>query len=210
MASSEGTVYLVDDDASVRRSLQRLIASRGWEVIPASSCFEFLEIEPKATPACLLLDFQMPGMTGLELQQTMVARGIHLPIVFLSGQSDIPISVSAMKHGAVDFLVKPVEPEQLFAAIESALQRHTELVRVQHDTDGIHSRYGLLSNREAEVLKEVVKGRLNKQIAYDLGIAEKTVKVHRARVMEKMQASSLAALVRMCYDAGILESSVNE
>ena len=207
MSLNQGTVYLVDDDASVRRSLGRILSLRDWSVIPLSSSLEFLAFEPKAVPSCLLLDFQMPDMNGLELQQKMLEQGIHIPIVFLSGQSDIPVSVAAMKLGAVDFLVKPAEAEQIFEAIEVAFKRHVEQLTSSRECDEILKRLQSLSPRETEVLKEVVKGRLNKQIGFDFGIAEKTVKVHRARVMEKMEARSLAQLVRMCYDVGILDGS---
>jgi FixJ family two-component response regulator len=207
MGSNKVTIYLVDDDESVRRSLSRLLSSADRQVEVFSSALELLERAPITGVGCVLLDFQMPGMTGLQLQQQMVDLGISLPIVFLSGQSDIPVSVDAMKHGAVDFLVKPVSDEVLFSALDRAIERHASEAQARQAETNIMARVALLSNREREVMEHVVKGRLNKQIAYDLGIALKTVKVHRSRVMEKMAARSLADLVCICYDLGIRETS---
>jgi FixJ family two-component response regulator len=203
MDQTQVTIYVVDDDDSVRRSLARLITSGGWKAEVFSSGADILQRRPLVGPGCILLDYQMPEMTGLELQQHLIDAGITLPVVFLSGHSDIPVSVSAMKHGAVDFLVKPVVAEDLFAALNQALERQQADSALQHKSSQIMARYERLSQREREVLEQVVIGRLNKQIAYDLGIAEKTVKVHRARVMEKMEATSLAELVHLCHDVGI-------
>jgi len=197
------TIHIVDDDESVRRSMARLLKSRGWQVQLHESASHFLESAPAEQPGCLLLDLRMPGMTGLELQERLAELGVTIPIVFLSGNGDIPHSVSAIKHGAIDFLVKPVTEDALFNALEEAIARQRKDTAARDSISGIRACYGRLSRREREVLRHVAKGRLNKQIAFDLGIAEKTVKVHRARVMEKMQVGSLAALVESCLLAGI-------
>lgn len=197
------TLFVVDDDASVRRSLTRLLRSAGWDVEEFATANAFLERAPSAGPGCVLLDVQMPGMNGIELQERMSVAGLFLPVVFLTGKGDIPMSVHAMKHGAVDFLVKPVEEKLLFQAIDAAIKRQASEATIRHHRDSILARLTLLSDREREVLERVIQGRLNKQIAYDLGIVEKTVKAHRGRIMEKMQAHTIAELVHLCDRAGI-------
>ncbi|HTN94761.1 MAG TPA: response regulator [Gallionella sp.] len=197
------TAYVVDDDEAMRKSLARLLRSADWNVETFASGSEFLERAPAGGRGCILLDVKMPGMDGLELHESMTRAGISLPVIFLSGNSDIPISVRAMKRGAVDFLVKPVEEEVLFQAMAQAIRRHDAESAARHDRDRIASRLASLSPREQEVLKHVLQGRLNKEIGYALGIAEKTVKVHRSRLMEKMEARSVAELVHMCDSAGI-------
>jgi len=200
---SGATVFVVDDDAAVRRSMMRLLRSAGWNAEAFASAGDFLERAPITGPGCVLLDVNMPGMTGLELQDRMAVAGITLPVVFLTGKGDIPMSVRAMKHGAVDFLVKPVEEEDLFQALELAIRRQADEAAGRRQRDSILARLALLSDREREVLERVIQGRLNKQIAYDLGIVEKTVKAHRGRIMEKMQAHTIAELVHLCDTAGI-------
>lgn len=197
------TVYVIDDDDAVRRSLMRLLRSAGWEVEAFASAREFLDRSPRIGPGCALLDVQMPGMNGIELQEHMSEAGICLPVVFLTGKGDIPMSVRAMKHGAVDFLVKPVDETALFQALEQAIRRHLAEAGTRHERNRISAHLARLSPREREVLELVLQGRLNKQIAADLDISEKTVKAHRGRVMEKMEARSLAELVHMCDAAGI-------
>lgn len=203
MLESDATVFVVDDDAAVRRSLTRLLRSAGWNAEAFASADDFLERAPITGPGCVLLDVNMPGMTGLELQVRMSEAGIALPVVFLTGRGDIPMSVNAMKHGAVDFLVKPVEEEVLFQALEQAIRRQAAEAATRQGRDSIMARLARLSEREREVLEGVLQGRLNKQIAFDLGIAEKTVKAHRGRVMEKMEAHTIAELVHLCHTAGI-------
>ncbi len=203
MMQASATVFVVDDDAAVRRSLTRLLRSAGWNAEAFASAGDFLERAPLAETGCLLLDVQMPGMSGLELHERMAEAGIGLPVVYLTGKGDIPMSVRAMKHGAVDFLVKPVEQEVLFQALGQAISRQAAESAIRHARDGIMARLALLSAREREVLEQVLKGRLNKQIAYDLGIAEKTVKAHRGRVMEKMEAHTVADLVHLCDIVGL-------
>lgn len=197
------TILVVDDDASVRRSLERLLRSTGWNVETFASANDLLDQAPFTAPSCILLDVQMPGMSGMELHERMSELGISLPVVFLTGKGDISMSVQAMKHGAIDFLVKPVAEDVLLQALEQAIARHLADAADRQARDDVASRLALLSQREREVLQHVLRGRLNKQIAGDLGIAEKTVKVHRGRVMEKMAAGSLANLVHMCDTAGI-------
>lgn len=190
-------VYVVDDDPAVRKSLWRLLRSGGYEVAAFESAEEFLKkLEPDAA-GCAMLDLAMPGLDGLSLQQRLAERDVPMPVLFLTGRGDIPASVRAMKAGAEDFLTKPVDERVLFAALKRALERGREAREARQRVSEARGRLETLTPREREVLDGVVAGRLNKQIAGDLGISEKTVKVHRARVMEKLDASSVAELVRL-------------
>ena len=190
-------VFVVDDDAAVRRGLCRILAAAGHVAESFSSATEFLARPAPAGPACLVLDLRMPGMTGLELQERLRAAARPIPIVFLSGRGDVPTTAQAMKHGAVDFLTKPVAADDLLAAVATALARDADdrVRREEHDRLG--SRLRTLTPRERQVLALVVRGLLNKQVAARLGTSEKTVKAHRARVMTKMGAGSFAELVRL-------------
>src|SRR5512139_1930445 len=203
MRETGPTIFVVDDDAAVRRSLTRLLRSVGWNTEAFASADDLLGRAPITGPGCLLLDVQMPGMNGLELHERMAEAGISLPVVFLTGRGDIPMSVHAMKQGAVDFLVKPVEEDVLFQALDQAIKRQAADAATRQNRDSIMARLDRLSARERAVLELVLQGRLNKQIAFDLGIAEKTVKAHRGRVMEKMEAGTVAELVHMCDAIGI-------
>ena len=197
------TVFVVDDDPSVLKGLRRLLASAGLNAVTFDSPLAFLEAYDASAPGCLVLDMAMPGLNGLELQQALAERGGAPPIIFLTGHGDVPLSVQAMKRGAADFLTKPVNDEDLLAAIRQAFERDRQLRAEWAGLADIQRRLATLTAREREVLLHVVSGRLNKQIAAELGTVEKTVKVHRARVMEKMRAQSLAELVRLVQDAGL-------
>jgi FixJ family two-component response regulator len=203
-ASPAALVFVVDDDASVRKSLVRLIKAAGYEAESFGSVGDFLARRPYGGPCCLVLDVRMPGRTGLDLQEALRAAGQRLSIVFITGYRDVPVSVKAMKGGAVDFLTKPVDEGTLLAAIEQAVARTLADRRRQARQTEIQSRIATLTPREAAVFALVVTGMLNKQIGSELGIGEKTVKVHRARVMEKMQAGSLADLVRLAGEANVI------
>jgi FixJ family two-component response regulator len=171
-----------------------------------SSATDFMENLLSSRAACLLLDVQMPGPTGLQLQEWLLGKGVSLPVVFLTGHGDVPTSVQAMKRGAVNFLLKPVDEAVLLEAIHQAIDLHTAEASLEKRQDEIKERYACLTAREREVMGQVTVGRLNKQIAADLGISLKTVKVHRARAMEKMGVRSVAALVHACDTAGILQA----
>jgi FixJ family two-component response regulator len=203
--SPVSTVFLVDDDASVRSALKRLISSAGYVVQAFASARAFLDSwsAEERGRACLVLDVRMPGLSGLDLQQELHAANAVLPIIFITGHGDIPMSVKAMKDGAVDFLPKPVEGDLLLDAIEQAIQRSARERALHEEIDDIRRRVNTLTPRELEVLRLVITGMLNKQIAYELGIVEKTIKVHRARVMEKMDVESLAELVRLAERIGL-------
>ena len=206
MASSGAeveTVFVVDDEDDVRDSLARLLRSAGLAVQTFASAQAFLEHPVGTAPGCLLLDVNMPGMTGPELHTQITARGIGLPIIYLTGRSNVAIGVRAMKQGALDFLEKPVDADELLAAIAHALQRSRETNGQREAAAQILARVAELSVREREVMDHVIRGRLNKQIAGDLGIAEKTVKIHRSRVMGKMQVRTVAALIHLCKQVGI-------
>lgn len=197
------TVFLVDDDPSVLKGLRRLLTAAGFEVAAFESPREFLERHDALAPGCLVLDLAMPGVNGMQLQQELAARGSALPIVFLTGHGDVPTSVQAMKRGAADFLMKPVDEKDLLAAIGSAFEKGRAMRAARAETAEIERRIATLTPREREVLEHVVSGMRNKQVAGELGTVEKTVKVHRARVMEKMGARSLAELVRLAERGGI-------
>lgn len=203
MNNAGATVFVVDDDVSVRNGLSRLIRSAGWAVEPIASAQEFLECVPATKIGCVLLDVHMPIMTGPELYDYMKGAGICFPVVFLTGKGDINTGVNVMKKGAVDYLLKPVDDEVLLTAIKQAIERHVTESTHERVRENVLLRFSHLSMREREVLYLVLNGRLNKQIGGDLGIAEKTVKVHRGRVMEKMQVRSVAALVHLCEIANI-------
>lgn len=201
--ADEPVILIVDDDASMRKSLARLIRSAGWGAQTYSCAQEFMECRPPPGAACVLLDVEMPEITGAQLHEWMNGKGMSLPVVFLTAHGDVPAVVQAMKRGAVDFLLKPVDDEVLLGTLRRTIAMHS--VEQSHGMrrEEIKERHSCLTAREREVMAQVIDGRLNKQIAADLGISVKTVKVHRARAMEKMGVRTVAALVHACYTAGI-------
>ena len=201
-------VFVVDDNPSVRKSLSRLLAAAGYTVEAFASAREFLTRGPSDGPCCLVLDVRMPGLTGIELQTALAAAGRRMSIVFVTGHIDVPMSVKAMKGGAVDLLTKPIDREALLAAIVRAVAKDTEDRSEEIRIAEIRQRVKTLTVRETQVFALVVTGMLNKQIAFDLGVVEKTIKVHRARVMEKMRAGSVAELVRLADAVGVIVPSV--
>jgi FixJ family two-component response regulator len=204
MDESQPTVFVVDDDRSILKSLKRLLQSYGYKVETFPSAEEFMEFDYESIgPACLILDVMMPEMSGLDLQETILSWDISLPIVFITALHDIPTSVSAMKKGAVDFLTKPFTEADLLNAVQSALQKDLKIRSAANELTNLKRRFALLTRRERQVLSHVVGGNLNKQIAFELDISERTVKAHRAQVMEKMKVNSLAELVRIAGKLGV-------
>jgi RNA polymerase sigma factor (sigma-70 family) len=191
-------VLIIDDDPSLRAALERLLHTIGFKTRAFSSAKEFLcaDFRPEGV-GCLVLDVKMPGMSGIDLQEELLKRELAFPIVFITGHGTIPMSVRAMKYGAVDFLEKPFDDQDLLQAISRAIEKGRQSIEQQSESKSLQQRFGMLTPREQEVFFLVVTGMLNKQVAAELGTSEKTIKVHRARVMEKMQAKSLADLVRM-------------
>jgi FixJ family two-component response regulator len=197
------TVFIVDDDARVLNALSRLLCVNGYNVRLYTSAQEFLTHHDATVPGCLLLDVAMPDLNGLELQQALVDEGSHRPIIFITGKGDIPTTVRAMKAGAMDFLTKPVSEQELLEAISRAKERDAKASELRAELASIEAKMNTLTPREREVLTHVVAGRLNKQIAADLGTVEKTIKVHRSRMMDKLGIRTVADLVRMAEKAGI-------
>jgi RNA polymerase sigma factor (sigma-70 family) len=206
MNENDPVVFVVDDDVSVLRALQRLLKSAGFRAETFVSAQEFLSYRRPDAPACLVLDVRMPELDGLDLQNRLAAAGTSIPTIFITGFGDIPMSVQAMKRGAVDFIPKPFNDQDLLDAIDRAIDRDVRARRERSIRDRIQTRFESLTPREREVFATVVTGMLNKQIAVHLGVTEKTIKVHRARVMQKMQAGSLAELVRLAERLGITPS----
>jgi two-component system, LuxR family, response regulator FixJ len=202
MTAKSPTVFIVDDDAAVRDSLRLLVKSVGQTAAVFVSAQEFLASYDPRQPGCLLLDVRMPGMSGLELQQQLNLRGAVLPVIFITGHGDIPMAVEAMQHGAFDFLQKPFRDQDLIDRIQRALERDRENRTALGERTRIRERLDSLTPREREVLTMVTSGKANKVMAADLGLSQRTVEIHRARVMEKMGASSVAQLVRMVLDLG--------
>ena len=203
MTDARFTIFLVDDDVSVLNALSRLLRARGYEVQPFTSPEAFLAEHDASVPGCAVFDVSMPGLDGLELQQALTTGGSQRPVIFLTGQGDIPMSVRAMRAGAIDFLTKPARDVDLLKAIARAERQDAGARDLNAELESINARLALLTPREREVMIHVVTGRLNKQIAGDLGTVEKTIKVHRGRVMEKMGVRSIAELVRLTGKVGI-------
>jgi FixJ family two-component response regulator len=196
-------VFIVDDDAGVLKALSRLLRARGYDARPYTSPQEFLAHHDAAVPGCAVLDVAMPGLDGLELQQALTTGGTHRPVIFITGKGDVPTSVRAMKAGAIDFLTKPVSGKDLLEAVSRAQSHDTKRRESHAELASIEERIATLTPREREVFAHVVTGQLNKQIASDLGTVEKTIKVHRGRVMEKLGVRTVADLVRLAEKAGI-------
>jgi FixJ family two-component response regulator len=203
MSDSDAIVFVVDDDPSVRKALGRLLKAAGFRAETFATADEFLRRPPPEAPACVILDVELPGLSGLDLQRALAERDADLPVVFITGHGDIPMSVRAMKAGAADFLPKPFDDEQLLAAVRQAVARHALARQAGAEATVLRRRAASLSPREREVLALVVSGLLNKQVGHRLAVTEKTVKAHRAQVMRKMQAASLAELVRMAGRIGL-------
>jgi FixJ family two-component response regulator len=197
------TVFLVDDDADVLKALRRLVRASGYDSREFASAEDFLREHDASLPGCAVFDLAMPELDGLALQQALTASGVERPVIFLTGRGDIQTTVRAMKAGAVDFLTKPVDADAFLAAIDHAREQETREREARAEVVSFTARLATLTPRERQVLGHVIAGRLNKQIAYDLGTVEKTIKVHRSRMMEKMGVRSLAELVRMAERAGI-------
>lgn len=200
---SRTVIAIVDDDLSVREGLQSLIRSAGWRAEAFGSAQEFLARPKSDAPSCLILDLQLPGLSGLDLQKRMAEVDLDIPIVFLTGNGNIPDSVKAMKAGAIEFLTKPVEEADLVRAIHEAIERDRSTRQKHAEMHDLQSRYDTLTAREREVMQKVISGLLNKQVAAELNITEFTVKIHRAKVMRKMRADSVADLVRMADSLAI-------
>jgi FixJ family two-component response regulator len=197
MATAKPIVFVVDDDVWIRESLQTLLQDEGWQPETFASAQEFLDRPRPLTPNCLVLDVSLPGLDGLELQKRIAGQRTDMPIIFITGHGDIPMSVGAVKAGAIEFLTKPFSDEVLLTAIRQALERSRLALTEQATMQELRDRYASLTPREQDVMRLVVSGLLNKQVADELGITESTVKAHRGQVMQKMKANSLADLVKM-------------
>jgi len=204
MSETETMVFIVDDDLSVRRSTERLLRAAGLQVQAFASAREFLNHRPAGGPACLILDVRMPGLSGMDLQRELTRAGIQIPIIFITGHGDIPMSVRAMKAGAVEFLTKPFRSRSLLDAVRAALEQDRTACQARSETGELRQCYEQLTPREKEVMTLVAAGLLNKQIAGQLATTERTIKFHRAHIMAKMRAESLADLVRMAEKIGPL------
>jgi FixJ family two-component response regulator len=202
-AETAPIVFIVDDDLSVRRSTERLVRAAGLNVQAFTSAREFLKNPRPEAPACLILDVRMPGLDGMELQRELTRAGIKIPIIFITGHGDIPMSVRAMKAGAVEFLTKPFRSRSLLDAVHSAIARDRSAHQERSESEELRERYEQLTPREREVMPLVAAGLLNKQVAGELTTTERTIKFHRAHIMQKMQAESLADLVRMTEKLGV-------
>jgi FixJ family two-component response regulator len=205
--SATPTVFIVDADVSLRETLERLIRRAGWQPVTFGLAQEFLAHPLVVVPSCLVMDVYLPDINGLELQRLIATDWINTPVIFATGHGDVPMTVQAMKGGAVEFLTKPLSDETLLAVIRYALERSRASLRQEAQTQILRDRYASLTPREREVLASIVGGRLNKQIGAELGISEFTVKAHRGRMLQKMQADSLAALVRMATKLGFAPTS---
>ena len=203
MKQPDSIVYVVDDDSSVREAIKSLIRSVGLRVETFGTAQEFLKSARPDAPGCVVLDVRLPGLSGLDLQRELAANGSNLPVIFITGHGDIPMSVRAMKAGALEFLTKPFRDQDLLDAIQQALERDRGARQQRSETAGLRERFDSLTAREREVMGLVVSGLLNKQIAGELGTSEVTIKIHRSQVMKKMSAGSLAELVRMTEKLGI-------
>ena len=207
MTKETPIVFVVDDDLSVRRSTERLIRSVGVEVQTFASAREFLKNPPTERPACLVLDLRLPGLNGMDLQHQLTQSGIHFPIIFITGHGDIPTSVRAMKAGAVEFLTKPFRSRDFLDAVRAAIELDRAARSQRSEIDELRQRYGQLTPREREVLPLVADGLPNKQVAAELATTERTIKFHRAHIMQKLRAASLADLVRVAEKLGIARST---
>ena len=201
--ADEPIVRIVDDDPSMRRALTNLFQSVGLKVEAFGSAAEIMDAKPPAVPSCLVLDIRLPGSSGLDLQADLAKANIHTPIIFITGHGDIPMTVRAMKSGAVDFLTKPVRDQDMLDAVQAALERDRKRRDAEKSVSGVRSRFESLSTRQRDVLSLVASGLMNKQVAAELGLAEITVKIYRGQIMRKMGARSLADLVRMTDALGI-------
>lgn len=208
--NNEPIVLVVDDDPSVRRALVNLFESVGLKVAAFSSAPEILQSRPPEVPSCLVLDIRLPGLSGLDLQADLAKANIHTPIIFITGHGDIPMTVRAMKSGAVDFLTKPVRDQDMLDAVQAAIQRDRKRREIEKTISNVRSRFETLTPRERDVLSLVASGKMNKNVAAELGLAEITVKIYRGQIMRKMGAKSLAELVKMNEALGIQRAARDE